>query len=210
MSTSLGKMRQNMQRQSRLSASAITLVLFAALAVMPVSRAVADDNQDGSVVGTWIGAATFDTPPGTRPLIEMEVASIYPGGIVTGTDEIDHSSQNPFVPPALAVTLSDYFGTWAPIGDSDKIAVTFKRLLFAGPYTPSTIYHQLFQGQNVGMASIQSVVTLQHTMSGDILSGPFTFQLTTLDGQPVPANMGGRGSGTVSLSCVAIEPLATP
>jgi len=198
-----------MQWQSRLFALAITLALFAALAVTPASRAVADDDQDESVVGTWIGTATFDTPPGVPPLIEAELASVHRGGIVTGTSGIDHSSQNPFLPPGLVVELSDYFGSWAPIGDSDQIALTFKRLLFAGPNTPSAIYHQLFQGENVGLASIQSVVTLQHTKSGDTLKGPFTFQLTTLDG-PVPADMGGTGSGTVSLSRVAIEPLATP
>jgi hypothetical protein len=171
---------------------------------------MAGDDQDESVVGTWIGAATFDTPRDTPPLVEAELASIHRGGIVTGTSGIDHSSQNPFVPPGLVVELSDYFGSWAPVGDSNQIAVTFKRLLFAGSNTPSAIYHQLFPGQNVGMASIQSVVTLQHTNSGDILRGPFTFQLTTLDGQPVPADMGGTGSGTVSLSRVTIEPLATP
>src|SRR5215469_13893490 len=161
-----------MQWQSRLFASAITLVLFAVLAVTPTSRAVADDDQDESVVGTWIGAATFDTPPGVPPLVEAELASIHRGGIVTGTSGIDHSSQNPFVPPGLVVELSDYFGSWAPAGDAEQIAVTFKRLLFAGPDTPSAIYHQLFPGENVGTASIQSVLTLQHTKSGDILAGP--------------------------------------
>jgi hypothetical protein len=108
------------------------------------------------------------------------------------------------------VDLSDYFDTWAHVGNSGQIAVTFKRLLFAGPQTPSAIYHQLFPGENMGLATIQSVVTLQHTQSGDVLEGRFTFELTTLDGQPVPAAVGGRGSGTVSLSRVAIEPLAKP
>jgi hypothetical protein len=210
MSTSLGKKRQNMQPQSRLFALAITLVLFAALAVAPTSRAIADEDEDGSVVGTWIGAATFDTPPGTPPLVENELASVHRGGIVAGTAGIDHSSQNPFVPPGLVVELSDYFGSWAHIGGSDQIAITFKRLLFAGLDTPSAIYHQLFPGENIGIASIQSVLTLEHTESGDILKGPFTFQLATLDGKPVPPNMGGTGSGTVSLSRVGIEPLATP
>jgi hypothetical protein len=199
-----------MQRQSRLFASAITLVLFAALAVTSASRAVAGDDQDKNVVGTWIGTATFDTPPGVPPLVEAELASVHHGGIVTGTSGIDHSSQNPFLPPGLVVELSDYFGSWAHNGDSGQIALTFKRLLFAGPDTPPAIYHQLFQGENIGLASIQAVLTLQHAKSGDILIGPFTFQLTTLDGQSIPAEMGGTGSGTVSLSRVAIEPLATP
>jgi hypothetical protein len=189
----------------------MTLVLFAAFAVTPTSRAVANDDQGESVVGTWIGAATFDTPPGTPPLVEAELASVHRGGIVTGTSGIDHSSQNPFLPPGLVVELSDYFGSWAPTSAANQIAVTFKRLLFAGQDTPSAIYGKIFfLGQNVGQASIQSVLALRHTKNGDILKGPFTFQLTTLDGQPVPADMGGTGSGTVSLSRVAIEPLATP
>jgi hypothetical protein len=194
-----------MQRQSRLFASVITLVLFAALAATPASRATAQDDQGGSVVGTWIGAATFHTPPGTPPFVEAELASIYPQGIVTGTSGIDHSSQNPFVPPALAVNLSDYFGTWTPSGNSNQIAVTFKRLLFAGTGTPGTIYHQLFPGENVGVASIQSTLTFQQSESRDILEGPFSFQLTDLGGVKVLS-----GSGTVSLKRVAIEPLATP
>ena len=99
-----------MQRPKRRFAPALTLILFAAFAVTPSSQVRAGDDQGGSVVGTWVGAATFDTPPGTPPFIEAELASVYPGGIVTGTSGIDHSSQNPFVPPALAVNLSDYFG----------------------------------------------------------------------------------------------------
>jgi len=201
-----------MERKRRLFLSAFTFVLFTALTMMPTSRAMADDDQGESVVGTWIGKATFDTPPGAPPFIEAELASVHHGGIVTGTSGIDHSSQNPFVPPGLAVELSDYLGTWEPIGDSDKIAVTFKRLLFAGPGTPSQIYHQLFLGQNIGQASIQALLTLQQTKSGDVLKGPFTFQLTNfkeLTGLPSDQVVL-SGSGTVSLSRVAIEPLAKP
>jgi hypothetical protein len=194
-----------MQRPSRRHLLAVSVLVFALVALTTGARVKADDDQEGSIVGAWIGAATFNTPPGTPPFVEAELASIYPGGIVTGTSGIDHSSQNPFVPPALAVNLSDYFGTWTRIGDSNQIAITFKRLLFAGTGTPSTIYHQLFLGQNIGLASIQAVLTLQQTNNGDILSGPFTFQLKDLSGSKVLT-----GSGTVSLSRVAIEPLATP
>jgi hypothetical protein len=199
-----------MQWQRSLSVSAITLALFAAFAVTPTSYVKADDDQDESIVGTWIGAATFSTPPGAPAFIEAELASLYPGGIVTGTDAIDHSSQNPFLPPALAVTRSDYFGTWMHMDDSDQIAVTFKRLLFAGPLTPFAIYQQSFVGQNIGLATIQAVLTFQHSKSGDILSGPFTYQQTRL---PPPLGDGKQvfaGSGTVSFTRVAIEPLATP
>jgi hypothetical protein len=83
--------------------------------------------------------------------------------------------------------------------------VTFKRLLFAGPGTPDTIYHQMFLGENVGLASIQAVLNFQQTESGDILKGRFTFQLTNLSGVQVLT-----GGGSVSLKRVAIEPLATP
>ena len=191
-----------MKREWKLFVSALTLATFASFAVTPTPRAMAQDDQGGSVVGTWTGAATFDTPPGTPPFIEAELASIYPGGIVTGTSGIDHSSQNPFVPPALAVNLSDYCGTWAPVGDTNEIAATFKRLLFAGPGTPGTIYHQLFLGENIGLASIQSVLTLQHTDGSDILKGRFTFKHTNLSGVQVLT-----GGGSVSLKRVAIEPL---
>jgi hypothetical protein len=187
---------------------------------------MAEDDQGESVVGTWIGKATFDNPPGTPPgtpqLMEAELASVHHGGMVTGTSGIDHSSQNPFVPPGLAVELSDYLGTWEPIGDSDKIAVTFKRLLFLGPntldpavtaiYCPATkCFPGPFPGQNIGRATIQSVLKLQHTKSGDTLSGPFTFQLTNLKDQVALTEdqVVLTGSGTVSLSRVPIEPLAT-
>jgi len=83
--------------QQRQFVSAITLALFAAFAVTTTSRAVADadDDQGESFVGTWIGAA----------MVEVEPASVHRGRIVTGTSGIDHSSQNPIVPPALLVEL---------------------------------------------------------------------------------------------------------
>jgi len=81
-----------MKREWKLFVSALTLATFASFAVTPTPRAMAQDDQGGSVVGTWTGAATFDTPPGTPPFIEAELASIYPGGIVTGTSGITDGS----------------------------------------------------------------------------------------------------------------------
>ena len=47
-----------MQRQWRLFVSALTLVLFAALAMTPSSPATAGDDEGGGFVGSWIGTLT--------------------------------------------------------------------------------------------------------------------------------------------------------
>lgn len=150
-----------------------------------------------------------DTPPGAPPLVITELLSINPGGTFIDTLSIAHSSQNPlfsgpFAP--LAVDFGDAFGTWKQRGDdSNQFAITFKRLLFAGANTPTAIYGACFPGQHVGSASIQAVATLRHGEHWDTLTGPFTFQLTNLDGRVVLA-----ASGTFSATRLKIEPLATP
>jgi hypothetical protein len=197
-----------MQRRSRLFVLAITLATFAAFAVTPTSRAVAQDDQGGSVVGTWTGSFSLT---GT-PFSFTELGSINLGGTMVGVNGISHFCDNPLVPPALVVDASGYFGSWAQIGNSDEIALTFKRLLFACPETPPSLYGKFFNGQNIGLATIQALLALQHTRSGDILSGPFTFQFTNfkeLTGLPSDQVVF-TGSGTVSLSRVAIEPLSAP
>jgi hypothetical protein len=134
--------------------------------------------------------------------------TINPGGTFIDTLAIAHSSQNPFLvgPFApLAVDLSDAFGIWQPVGGSpNQYALTFKRLIFAGADTPTSAYGTFSPGQYVGMANIQAVATLQHSPSGDMLSGPFTFQLVNLSGQEVLT-----ASGNFSATRMAIEPLAT-
>jgi len=169
----------------------------------PVVRA-----DGGSVVGSWINAVTVNTPSGPQPLT-TELIAINPGGTVIDTLTIAHSSQNPFYTgpfAPLAVDFSDAIGTWKQAGDdSNQFAFTFKRFLFAGANTPTAAYGSFFPGQNVGMATIEAVGTLQSGPAGQTLTGTFTFQLTNLSNQVVlPA------SGTFSATRLKIEPLAAP
>jgi hypothetical protein len=149
------------------------------------------------------------TPSGSLQPLATEFLAINPGGTFVDTLTIAHSSQNPsFTGPfaPLAVEFSDAIGTWQPVGDSNQIAFTFQRFLFAGPNTPNTpTYDWQFLGQYVGQATIEAVGTLQTTAKGQILSGPYTFQLTNLDGTVVLA-----ASGTFSATRIQIQPLVTP
>lgn len=179
------------------------LVLFAS---MPSSHVRAQD-QEGSVVGSWINTALVNTPAGPQPLA-TEFVAINPGGTFIDTLTIAHSSQNPFFTgpfAPLAVDFSDAIGTWKPASDSNQIAFTFKRFLFAGANTPASAYGSFFPGQNVGEATIEAVGTLQTSASGQTLSGSYTFQLTNLEGTVVLA-----ASGTFSATRLKIQPLATP
>ena len=86
--------------------------------------------------------------------------------------------------------------------------MTFKQLLFAGPNTPTALYGTFYPGQNIGLGTVQAVDVLEHTKSGDRITGDFTFQNRRLppplgDGQQVFA-----GRGIVSLTRIAIEKLA--
>ena len=199
-----------MQRQSRLFASA--LVLFAAFAVTPSSPATADDDENGSVVGSWIGTLTFKTPPGLKGATFTILANFNRDGTLTGNDGTARSSQLPPelcpAPCPFAVDRGDYFGSWVPIGDSNQIALTFKQLLFAGRNTHTALYGTFFYpGQNIGLGTVQAIDVLEHTKNSDRLTGDFTGQNTRL---PPPLGDGSlvvAASGTVSFSRVAIEPL---
>ncbi len=197
-----------MQRRSKLYLLALSILLVALFASMPSSH-VRAQNQQGSIVGTWIVAVAVNTPSGSQPLA-TELASFNPGGIFIDTISIAHSSQNPFFTgpfAPLAVDFSDAFGTWKQVGDdSNQFAITFKRFIFAGANTPTASYGPiLFPGQNVGEATIEAVATLQTGAGGDTATGPFTFQLTNLQGTVVLG-----ASGTFSATRLKIEPLATP
>ena len=185
-----------MQRQWRLFASALTLVLFAALVVTPGSPATADD-----CVGSWIGAISFDA--GAPSIIGQ--LNINRDGTITGTDGAAHSSQvKP--PPALsafAVDSGGYFGSWVHIG-GNQIGGTIKELLFAGPNTPTAIYGPFVLGQNIGLGTLSEDVTCAHTSSGDAIAGPWTFQFYSFFLNKVVIT----NRGTFSFSRVAIEPLA--
>ena len=115
-----------------------------------------------------------------------------------------HSSGNPFGPPPFAVDASDGYGTWERTG-RDRIAFTFKRLLFAGARTPAALYGQLFNGQHVGVGTVQATGVVRRDDAGDVVEGQFTFQLRNLSGHVVFA---GRGSFTTRR--VIVEPLAAP
>ncbi len=194
-----------MRRQFGLSLIALSIALLGLFASLPSLRVKADENQQGSIVGTWIVTSTINTPPGAPPFIFTELASFNPGGIFIDTFSLDHNSANPFVPPPLAVDFSDKFGTWKEVGDTNQFAGTFKEFLFAGPNTPTAAYGSFFPGQFVGVATVEFVATLQTGAAGDTITGPFTFQLTNLQGVTVFT-----GSGSFSATRLQIQPLATP
>jgi len=190
-----------MQGQPRFFLSAFTLVLFAALAMTPSSPATADDDEGGGFVGSWIGTVTVDTPPGFPPFVFADLVNVNRGGILTGTNGNAHFSQNPFLPPVDRVDASDFFGSWEPVGHN-QLAGTNKWLLFLGPKSPpdpavtavwcpgTTCAPGPFPGQNIGLATLQGVTTLEHTKSGDTLTGPWTVQLTDLKDNVVATHTG--------------------
>ena len=189
------------------AACIVLLALFALLRLTPSSPVKADEGS--SIVGTWINAVAVNTPSGSQPLA-TELASFNPGGTFADAISIAFSSQNPaFTGPfaPLAVNFSDGLGTWKQVGDdSNQFALTFKRFIFAGATTP-TAYGAgpFFPGQNVGVATIEAVATLETGASGQTLTGPFTFQLTNLQGTVVLA-----ARGTFSATRLQIQPLASP
>ncbi len=194
-----------MRRQWKLYLLALTLVLLAAFALTSNLRVKADDDDHGTIVGTWIVTATLDTPPGTPPFVVTDLVAINPGGTATITDNVfnAHASANPFLPPPFILDYGDAYGAWRWEDDSNRFSVTYKRFLFAGARTPHDVYGQFFVGQQVGVATVQSVGTLRHGEDGDTLSGRFTFQGRNLRGDTVTV-----GSGTFSATRLKIEPLA--
>lgn len=194
-----------MRRQLGLYLLTFSIVLLGLFPLMP-SWHVKADNQQGSVVGTWIATITVNTPSGPQPFA-TELASFNPGGTFTDAISIAFNSENPaFTGTPLAVNFSDALGTWKQVGeDPTQVAMTFKRFLYAGPSTPAGVYGSFFPGQNVGIATIDAVGTLQTSAVGQTISGQFTFQLADLAGNVVlPA------SGTFSAKRLEIQPLATP
>jgi hypothetical protein len=71
--------------------------------------------------------------------------------------------------------------------------------------TPTAACGTIFPGQNVGQATIEAIVNLYSGPVGDTASGPFTFQLTNLQGAVVL-----EASGTFSATRIQIQPLAAP
>jgi len=188
-----------MLRRSRGYLLAIHFFASALFGLTLASKANAEDDDDGSVVGTWI--ITAELAPG---FVETEFTTFNPGGTITLTSSVfnPHISLNPFLPPFLVVDISDGYGRLRREGASNRFAGTFKRLLFAGARTDPNLYGEFFVGQHVGVAAIQFVLTLRHGPDGDTMDGPFTFQARNLRNEVV-----GTGSGTASLVRLNIEPL---
>lgn len=191
-----------MQKQSKLYLLILTLVLCAAFAFALNSRAKADDDGHGTIVGTWIVTVTL---PGDPPFVEPELVAINPGGtaILTSSAFSAHASGNPFFPPAFVLDYGDGYGAWKRLGDSNRFAITYKRFLFAGARTPTDLFGPFFIGQQVGVTTVQTVSTLQNGEDGDTLAGQATFQARNLRGEVVVA-----GSATFSATRLKIEPLA--
>lgn len=182
---------------------ALYFVALSALSgLMPILHVNADDR---SIVGTWVFTTTVNTPPGAPPFVFTELAAFNPGGTYSDAHAIAFNSENPFVPPAVAVNSSDAYGSWKRLGNSNRFATTHKRLLFAGVNTPAELYGPFFPGQNVGVLTVEIVLTLQAGADGDTLQGPFTAQFANLGGQVVFAT-----SGRVFAKRLKIEPLVTP
>jgi hypothetical protein len=194
-------------RRATMKRTIITLSATVALATIVVMlsslHTTRAQNQQGSVVGTWVVSVNVDTPGGPVPLA-TELASFSPGGIFTDAISIAFNADNPaFAGTPLAANFSDAFGSWKPVGDASQVAATFKRFIFAAPNSPTAAYGSFFPGQNVGVATIEVVGALQPSSSGQVLAGSFTFQFTNLGGAVVLA-----GSGSFTATPVKIQPLA--
>src|SRR6516164_823384 len=164
----------------------VSIVLLSLAPFMPSARAHAG-NQ--SIVGTWTVTVTVNTPPGAPPFVFTDLIAFNQGGTLTAASSAfnAHTSENPFLPAPLVGDTSDGYGVWKSTDDdSNAVAITFQRFLFAGPATSS--YAFLFPGQYVGINAVQAVGTLQ---DADQLAGSFTTQFTNLAGQPTFS-----GSGT--------------
>ena len=176
---------------------------------MPSARAQADNE---SVVGTWMVTVTVNTPPGAPPFIFTDLIAFNQGGTLTAASTAfnAHTSENPFLPPPLVVDTSDGYGAWKPTSDKpDRVAITFKRILFAGAATSTAIYGSFVPGQHVGVNVVQAVGALQDR---DHLAGEFASQFVA--GQSLDPDLGGQvtfsGDGTFTATRLMIEPLPPP
>jgi hypothetical protein len=163
----------------KLALGTVSIVLLSLSPFMPSARAQASEQ---SIVGTWTVTVTVNTPPGAPPFVFTDFIAFNQGGTLTAASSAfnAHTSENPFLPAPLIVDTSDGYGVWQSTGDdSNRVAITFKRFLFAGAATSSYVFS--FPGQYVGVNAVQAVGTLQ---GADHLAGSFTTQFTNLAGQP--------------------------
>ena len=181
---------------------AATCTVVSLLVLMPSSHGQAGDR---SIAGTWFVTVKVNTPPGAPPFVFTDLIAFHFGGTLTGASSAfnAHTSENPFLPAPLIVDTSDAYGNWKPEGeDSKQFALTFKRFLFAGANTSTTLYGAFSPGQLVGTNAVQAVGTLHTDENGDSLEGSFTNQFVKLGGEVVFA-----GSGTFSATRLKIESL---
>jgi hypothetical protein len=163
----------------KLAFGILSIALVSLAPFMPSARAQAD-NQ--SIVGTWTVTVTVNTPPDAPPFVFTDFIAFNQGGTLTAASSTfnAHTSENPFLPAPLVVNTSDGYGVWKSTDDDPaRVAITFKRFLFAGAATSS--YAFSFPGQYVGVNAVQAVGTLQ---DADHLAGSFTTEFAPLVGQP--------------------------
>jgi hypothetical protein len=156
----------------------IATIVLSLAAFLASARAQADNE---GIVGTWIVTVTVNTPPSAPPFVFTDLIAFNQGGTLTAASSAfnAHTSENPFLPAPLVVDTSDGYGVWKSTDDdSDRVAITFKRFLFAGAATSS--YAFLFPGQYVGENAVQAVGALQ---DADHLAGSFTTEFKNLGGQ---------------------------
>jgi hypothetical protein len=173
-----------------------SIVVLSLAAFMPSARAQAG-NQ--SIVGTWIVTVTVNTA-GAAPFVFTDFIAFNQGGTLTAASSAfnAHTSENPFLPAPLTVDTSDGYGVWQSTGDdSNRVAITFKRFLFAGAATSSYVF--AFPGQYVGVNAVQAVGTLR---DADHLAGSFTTEFMNLGGQTTFS-----GYGTFTATRLKIEAL---
>src|SRR5215472_3221545 len=120
----------------------VSIVLVSLASFMPSARAHAGDQ---SIVGTWTITVTVNTPPGAPPFVFTDFIAFNQGGTLTAASSAfnAHTSENPHLLPLppLVVDTSDGYGVWKLTDDdSDRVAITFKRFLFAGAATSQNIY----------------------------------------------------------------------
>ena len=192
-----------------LTATVGLATIVATLGGLHTTHAQNQNQQGGSVVGTWLNSVTVDVGPGVSVPLANEFVSFGPGGVFADVISIQFNGENPAFAggplAAFAVNFSDAYGSWKQVGDdSNQFAGTFKRFLYAGASTPASIYGPFFVGKHVGEATVQFTGTVQNSPSGQTLVGRFTFQLTTLQGQVVLV-----GSGPFSATRIKVQPLAT-
>ena len=165
----------------KLAFGIVSIVLLSLAPFMPSARAHAG-NQ--SIVGTWTVTVTVNTPPGAPPFVFTDLIAFNQGGTLTAASSTfnAHTSENPFLPAPLVVNTSDGYGVWKSTDDDPaRVAITFKRFLFAGAATSTKIYGPFVPAQYVGVNAVQAVGTFR---DGDHLAGSFTTQFTNLAGQP--------------------------